>query len=80
MTIWLKKYDRINPFREYTAGQAVARWVGEDNSEYSRGAIETVEDKLDRVVEVVAKLVDALPADMQAAIMTDVVQGFKEAP
>lgn len=80
MIIWLKKYDRINPHREYTTGQAVARWVSEDNSEYNRGAIETVEDKLDRVIEVVAKMVDALPADMQTAIMTDIVQGFKEAP
>lgn len=78
MKTWLKKYDRINPDREYTTGQAVARWVGEDNNEFSRGAIETVEDKLDRVIEIVAKMVDALPADMQTAIMADVVEGFKE--
>lgn len=78
MKTWLKKYDRINPDRQYTAGQAVTRWVGEDSSEYSRGAIETVEDKLDRVIEVVSKMVDALPDEHQQAIVADIVTGFKE--
>jgi predicted metal-dependent phosphoesterase TrpH len=76
---WLKKYDLINPYRTYTTGQAVARWVGEDTSEYNQGAIETLDNKLGRVIEVVAKMVDALPEDMQTAIMTDIVEGFKEA-
>jgi predicted metal-dependent phosphoesterase TrpH len=79
MITWLKKYDRINPYRTYTTGQAVARWVGEDTSEYNQGAIETLDNKLGRVIEVVAKMVDALPEDMQTAIMTDIVEGFKEA-
>jgi uncharacterized protein YijF (DUF1287 family) len=75
---WLKKYDRINPYRTYTTGQAVARWVGEDTSEYSRGAIETLEDKLDRVIEAVAKMVDSMTEDQQRDIMANVVEGFKE--
>lgn len=78
MTTWQKKYDRINPDRQYTAGQAITRWVGEDNNEYSRGAVETVEDKLDRLIEVVAYMVDTLPKDHQRAIIGNVVIGFKE--